>query len=421
MKEAIGLVDANNFYCSCERVFNARIRSRPVVVLSNNDGCIVARSNEAKAIGLKMGEPVFKARPMIDEFGVSVFSSNYTLYGDLSARMHELLAEFSPQIEKYSIDEAFLMLQPSRGQTLDSLGRAIKERIKSAIGIPVSVGIAETKTLAKVAGHFAKKSEKTKGVLNLAGSPHQRIALERLPIGEVWGVGSRYEKFLQMHGITNALQFRDAKDDWIRKNLSVVGLRTVWELRGLPCLEFELVKQTRKSLVVSRSFGEAVETIEELQNAIAHFVSRAGEKLRRDELLAGALSVWIETSRFSEDARYSNTANVCLAPMTDSTPELIAIAFKGLQTIYKKDYRYKKAGVMLSNFASLKNLPLRLWGQDDHDKAKRLMCAVDSINQRFGRETVQLGAMLGVGKWRMRQEQRSKRFTTRLDEVLTVY
>jgi DNA polymerase V len=401
-------------------VFDAKVRKKPVVVLSNNDGCVVARSNEAKELGLKMGVPLFKVRPIIDEFGVNVFSSNYVLYGDLSARMHTLLSEFSPEVERYSIDEAFLSLRPARGQTLDDVGRLIKERIKTAIGIPVSVGIAETKTLAKVAAHFAKKSSKANGVLNLAGSPYQELALERLPVGEVWGIGHRYEKFLQQHGIQNALQLRNASDDWIREHLTVVGLRTVHELRQVPCLPFELVRPTRKSIVVSRSFGGAVESIEDLQDAISYFVTRAGEKLRRGGLSARTLSIWIETSRFIKDGRYSNSATASLAPMTDTTAELLAEAVKGLRTIYKQGFLYKRAGVMLSDLEPSQTLTLRLWGQDQHDKARRLMSAVDDVNARFGRDTVRCGATLGSGQWRMKQENRSGRFTTRLNEALIV-
>jgi DNA polymerase V len=420
MPEAIALVDANNFYCSCERVFDATLRGKPVVVLSNNDGCIVARSNEAKALGLKMGEPYFKVKGLLDAYDVAVYSSNYTLYGDLSARMHALLGEFSPEIENYSIDEAFLKLKPARGQTLDGLGRAIKERIGQAIGIPVSVGIAETKTLAKVAGHYAKTSAKTKGVLDLTGSRWQETALQQLPVGEVWGIGARYEKFLQDHGIETAQQLRNAKDEWVRQHLTVVGLRTVHELRGQPCLPFELVKQTRKSLMVSRSFGEAVETLDELRAAVAFFVTRAGEKLRREGLAAGSLSVWVETSRFTENNRYANSAALSLAPLTDATPELLAAAFKGLQTIYKNGYQYKRAGVLLGELAPAPTLTLRLWGQAEHEKAQRVLQAVDRLNARFGQDTVRCGLHSFQGRWRMKQQRRSRRFTTRLDEVLTV-
>jgi DNA polymerase V len=420
MKEAIALVDANNFYCSCERVFDAKLRGQALAVLSNNDGCIISRSNEAKAVGLKMGEPYFKAQALIDTHNVAVYSSNYTLYGDMSARMHALLGEFAPEVEHYSIDEAFLRLQAAPGQTLESVGHAIKERIRQAIGIPVSVGIAETKTLAKVAGHYAKRSAKTNGVLSLAGSPYQHVALERLPVGEVWGVGSRYEKFLSQHGVTTARQLRDANDEWVREHMTVVGLRTVHELRGQPSLPFELVRPTRKSLMVSRSFGQSVTTAEELREAVAYFVNRAGEKLRRDQLVAGALSVWIETSRFKDAARYANSAALSLSPLTDATPELMAAALRGLQTIYRSGLAYKKAGVMLSELTPVASQTLRLWGQAEHEKTQRLMRAVDGLNARFGRDTVRCGLHTTAGNWRMKQERRSRRFTTRLDEVLRV-
>jgi DNA polymerase V len=418
MQSAIALIDANNFYCSCERVFNARLRGRPVVVLSNNDGCIVARSEEAKAIGLKMGEPAFKVKDLFDEFGVEVFSSNYVLYGDLSARMHEVLSEFSPEVECYSIDEAFLKLEPSRGETFERIGRAIRERVRRAIGIPVAVGVAETKTLAKVAGHFAKKSVKTRGVLDLARSPHQSVALARLPVSEVWGIGSRYNRFLNAHGINTALHLRDAPDEWVREHLTVVGLRTVHELRGIPCLPLELVRPARKTIVVSRSFGENVETLKDLSAAIAFFTTRAGEKLRRDGLSAGHLSVWIETSRFLETNRYANSVTVGLHPLTDATTELLRAAMKGLRAIYREGYQYKRAGVMLGDFAPSNTLTLRLWGQAEHEKMQKLMRAVDSLNARFGRDVVRCGLYPFDGRWRMKSERRSRRYTTRWDELL---
>jgi len=298
MASAIGLIDANNYYCSCERVFDAHLTGKPVIVLSNNDGCVIARSDEAKAIGIAMGTPAFMIKDLIKRHGVEVFSSNYSLYGDLSSRMMEVLTDFSPEVECYSIDEAFVGLDYSRRESLDEIGRSIRKRLKRYIGIPVSIGIAETKTLAKVASYHAKRSQKARGVLDLTRSPYQELALKKTPVEEVWGIGPRYAAFLGEHGIFTALDLREARDDWVRANLTVVGLRTVHELRGVSCLPLELCSSSRKSVTVSRSFGGKVETLKELRAAVAYYVTRAGEKLRREKLAAGMLTVFIETSRF---------------------------------------------------------------------------------------------------------------------------
>ncbi|MFN7946538.1 MAG: Y-family DNA polymerase [Blastocatellia bacterium] len=424
MTAAIGLVDCNNFYASCEQAFNPALCHRPVIVLSNNDGNIIARSREAKAIGLKMGEPVFKARPLIEKYDVQVFSSNYELYGDMSARVMEILSDFSPAVEVYSIDEAFIRMEafvsldPAHGGSLPDQGRAIMERIRRWTGIPVSVGIATSKTLAKVANHFAKRSEKTRGCLDLTNSPWLNVALERLPVEEVWGIGPRYAELLLSHGIGNARQLRDAPDDWIRERMSVVGLRTVHELRGIQCLPLETTAATRKSVTVSRSFGDYVESLDDLRAAVAFYVSRAAEKLRREKLAAGQLTVFIQTSSFSAEPQYNNSATLEIAPKTDATPELRELAFRGLAAIFREGYRYKRAGVLLNDLVPIDTLTLPLWGQEESERMKRLMTTVDELNGKFGRDAVRCGLFALKGRWSTRIGQRSPRYTTRWNELM---
>src|SRR5262245_39957545 len=301
----IALVDCNSFYCSCERVFDARLANRPIVVLSNNDGCVIARNAEAKAFEIRMGQPFFEIKHLIDRHGVVVRSSNYELYGDVSARVMDTLSDFTDEMETYSIDEAFLRLDVGAKESFTVLGREIRGRVLRHTGIPVSVGVARTKTLAKAANYHAKRSEKAAGVLSLERQAHTELALDRLPVDEVWGVGPRYTEMLRRHGIETALDLRDAPDDWVRERMTVVGLRTVTELRGTPCIPLEITPPNKKLITVSRSFGAATSSLGELRAAIAFYTARAAEKLRRQRLAAGTITVFIETDRFKPVAQYS--------------------------------------------------------------------------------------------------------------------
>lgn len=418
--DAIAIIDANNFYASCERVFDPTIAHKPVVVLSNNDGCIIARSNEAKHLGLKMGAPIFKVQDVIAAHDVAVFSSNYPLYGDLSARMMGVLQDFSDQVECYSIDEAFLQLQATRSQSLDTQGRAIRERVYRYLGIPVSVGIAETKTLSKVAAFHAKRSQKAGGVLDLTQSKHQEYALSVTPVGEVWGIGPRYNEFLQQHDIFTALELRDAPDDWVRQHLTVVGLRTVQELRGTACWPLEVVTPAKKLITVSRSFGAPVTDWTELRAAMAFYCARAGEKLRRQGLAAGALTVFLETNRFSAEKPYSGAKSWELSPKTDATPEIQQEALRALQVIYVRGLRYKRAGITLSDLTPVASLSRRLWEAEQYERTQVLMQVVDGLNRKYGRDAVRYGLFPTTGNWRTRFGKRSPRYTTHWEELLTV-
>jgi DNA polymerase V len=421
MLSAIALVDANNFYVSCERLFRPDLRQRPVVVLSNNDGCIVSRSNEAKAAGIKMGEPAFKCRHLLEQHNVAVFSSNYALYGDLSQRMFGLLKEFSPVAEYYSIDEAFIELQAEDETQLEELGRTIRHRIERYIGIPVSIGIATTKTLAKVAAYHAKHSAKSQGVLSLANSPYLDLALARLPINEVWGLGRNLSRRLLGRGYTNALKLREGNDDELKHVLNIIGMRTVFELRGIPCFPIEVGGRPRKMIIVSRSFGEPIYDLEDLAAAVSYHIIRAGEKLRRSRQVAGQLSVYIRTSYYrAEEQRLSGELTLPLAPKTDTTPELLAKAMEALHQIYQPGTRYAKAGIVLTDLSAAEALPLRLWGNESYERSRRLMRAIDEVNARFGRDAVSFGVKEKEARWKMKSELRSPKYTTRWEELLMI-
>jgi len=416
----IALVDCNSFYCSCERVFDPTLVGRPVVVLSNNDGNIIARTSEAKALGIAMGAPAFQIRDLIKRRGVIVRSSNYELYGDMSARVMDCLSDFTDELETYSIDEAFLRVYVGAKGSFADFGREIRGRVLKHTGIPVSVGMAETKTLAKVANYHAKRSEKAAGVLSLVRPTYKDLALARLPVDEVWGVGPRYTEMLRRHGIETALDLRDAPDDWVRERMTVVGLRTVTELRGTPCIPLEITPPNKKLITVSRSFGAATASLDELRAAIAFYTARAAEKLRRQKLAAGAVTVFIETDRFKPGPQYSNSVTLNVAPKSDNTWELRELAFSGLARIYNPEYDYRRAGVTLGGLELADLVAKRLWEDEWYERQRRLMAAVDRLNGKYGRDTVRCGLFHTEGLWRTRFAKRSPRYTTRWSEICEV-
>lgn len=410
---AIALVDANNFYASAEKVFNPRFAGRPLVVLSNNDGCIVARSAEAKRLGVPMAAPLFEVRKLLDRHRAVILSSNYTLYADMACRFQTILEDFSPDIEHYSIDEAWLKMPLSRSCTLTETGRAIQQQVRALSGISVSVGYGSTKTLAKIAIEIAKTSAKAAGVLDLVNSPHLDAALERVAVGDVWGVGFKYAEMLQRNGIRNALQLRDADDKWIRQRMTVVGLRTVHELRGVVCVPLEPFPKVKQQLCSSRSFGEATEDINEIRAAVAYFTERVAAKLREHKLVAGQLSVFVITDEFKKDApQYSASHCMSIAPMSNSTLELMPLAMAGLAKVYQPGFAIRKAGVLLDKLELADCAPRRLWDSLQQEVHRRLMAAVDSINLRFGNESIRCGLFPQLGVWRTRHERRSPEYTT---------
>ena len=419
MKQIFALVDCNNFYASCERVFNPSLEGKPVVVLSNNDGCVVARSNEAKALGIGMGVPAFKIKGIIEKNGVEVFSSNYALFADMSNRVMRTLSTFTPEMEVYSIDEAFLNLAGFTCSLTD-YGRKIKRTVKKWTGIPVSIGVAHTKTLAKIAGRLAKRSAKTNGVLDLTDSPYISKALAQVEVGDVWGVGRRNGRKLKRAGINNALSLKNADIEWIRSKFGITGVRTVYELRGICCYRLEENPSPKKSIAVSRSFGKAVETIDELKESIATYVARAGEKLRREKLVVNVLTVFVRTSFFDKRKRYANSQTIKLPSPTSYTPELISYAIKAVEQLYRKDCSFKKAGVLLSGLELQNKKQLTLFDVLDRQKLQRLMQTVDTIKAKLPEANLRWAAEGLVQPWKTNFKRRSQRYTTRWDELLEV-
>jgi DNA polymerase V len=420
MPPVFALVDCNNFYVSCERVFNPKLNGQPIVVLSNNDGCIVALSNEAKALGIGMGVPEFQIRPLLRAHHVQVFSSNYTLYGDLSQRVMETLEQFSPDLEIYSIDEAFLNLVGFEHRDLMEHGRLIRRIVKQWTGIPVSVGIAETKTLAKIANRIAKRTPDTGGVFDLLACPDRDALLGRVAVEDVWGIGPNHARFLNQHGITTALQLRGVDDQWIRKHMGIVGLRLVMELRGVSCLDLEQCPPPKQSLTCSRAFGTLINTLAEMEEAVSVYTSRVAEKLRRGRLAATVLTVCLTTNEFKEGPQYSNALTLHLPMVTDSTSELIRCALQGIRTIYRDGYLYKKAGVMLTGLVSASQTQADLFDSKDRGKSKRLMSALDAVNDRWGAGTLHY-ASSGITKaWKTRFHRRSPAYTTDWNELPVV-
>ena len=343
----IALVDCNSFYVSCERLFNPKIRRKPVVVLSNNDGCIISRSTEAKALGIKMGEPYFKAKDIIIKNKVEVFSSNYSLYGDLSRRVMRTLKRFNSDMEIYSIDEAFLDLSNFPDQDVEKIGKEIRETVLQWTGIPTSIGIAKTKTLSKIANQIAKK--KQSGVTSLIGIDNLDPVLEKIEINDVWGVGKQLTKFYQKHGVYNAKQLKNKSNSWIKKSSNVLSSRTAMELKGIPCINLETTTTKRKSCVVSRSFGKRVERFQELKEAVANYCLNASEKIRSESLVAKAITVFVRTSPFQRNyGYYSNAKTIDFPIATNNSIEVVKTAVTILESIFKNGYQYQKAGVMLT-------------------------------------------------------------------------
>ncbi len=402
----IALIDCNSFYVSCERLFNPKIRKKPVVVLSNNDGCIISRSTEAKALGIKMGEPYFKAKDIIIKNKVEVFSSNYSLYGDLSRRVMRTLKRFNSAIEVYSIDEAFLDLSNFPDNEVEKVGKEIRETVLKWTGIPTSIGIAKTKTLSKVANHIAKK--KKSGVTSLIGIENIDPILEKVEINDIWGVGRQLTKFYHKNGIYNAKQLKNKSNTWIKKNSNVLGSRTAMELRGVPCIDIETTQSKRKSCVVSRSFGQRIEKYQELKEAVANYCLNASEKIRSESLIAKSITVFVRTSPFqSRFGYYSNSKTIDFAISTNNSIEIVKTALIALDSIFKNGYRYQKAGVMLTGLSN-EDGSKNLFSSEKDEKIKGLMKSIDNTNYRYGRSTLSL-ASAGVQKrWNMRREHSSK-------------
>lgn len=413
------LVDCNNFYVSCERLFNPALRNKPVVVLSNNDGCVISRSNEAKAL-VPMGAVAYMYQKVFDENNIHVFSSNYALYGDMSSRVMNMLADFAPELEIYSIDEAFLKFEGCEHLNFAKHAEKIRETVTRGTGIPISVGIAPTKALAKVANKIAKKfPERTKNVFVMDTEAKRIKALKWLPIGDVWGIGSRYAARLRALHIHNAYDFTRMNDDWAKSNMTVVGLRLKHELEGIETLDLEETKD-KQNIATTRSFDTHMCTFNELKERIATFSVTCAEKLRKQQSCCNRLVVFVHTNPFREDLKqYSRSIVVDLPFPTSSSMELTNMAIKGLQRIYKEGYHYKKAGVILLNFTPTNAKQLSLFA-NTNPKHESVMSTMDKLNKSIGNKKIKLASQDLDRTWKIRQEKLSPCYSTRLEEIINV-
>lgn len=416
----IALCDCDNFYASCERVFNPSLIGRPIIVLSNNDGCVIARSNESKALGIKMGQPLYQIKKLIEQHNVSVHSSCFQLYGDMSERVMMTLKQNVPEIEIYSIDEAFLNIDGIPVDELESFGRKVAYTVYKNTGIPVSIGIAPTKTLAKVASKLCKKYPKLNRCCFMYKPEDIKKVLSNYPIEDIWGIGRRYAKMLKENGIHTAEDFRNCRAEWVKSKMGITGLRTWTELHGEKCIDFETSVADRQSIMVSRSFSKEQYELSALQESIATFTSLACEKLRKQSSVAGQLQVFILTNRHREDRpQHNEGAMLQFTTPTDSTLEIAKAASDLLKKIYRKGFGYKKAGVILQNINKNTGVQNSLFDTVDRTKHKSLMNTIDAVNSQMGRSTIMLGSQ-GAMDIRSNKEHMSPCYTTKWSDILII-
>lgn len=410
------LVDCNNFYASCERVFNPSLEGKPIVVLSNNDGCVVARSNEAKALGIPMGAPYFKYEQLIKRNNVHVFSSNYTFYGDMSARVMTSLKSLVKNIEIYSIDEAFLDISSFYYCDLEETAHEIRSLIKQWTGIPVSIGIGPSKTLAKVANRQAKKYEAS-NVFDIRDEAIREGILEQLPLEEIWGISTRWGRRLRKIGIETALDLAKANPRYVRKTLSIVGERIHHELNGVSCIDIEEIKN-KKNIISSKSFGRKVMLLQELEEAVSNYTSRACEKLRSQNSRARGVYVFLRTSPFIDpDKRYSNGVSAFFTIPTSNTSKIIKEVKRLTRKLFIYGYEYQKIGVMLLDITDAENEQYSFYEYENYDLSDSVMKTLDSVNARYGSSALMLGAQ-GVKKdWKMKSEKKSGAYTTNMFQI----
>lgn len=414
------LVDCNNFYVSCERLFNPKLIGKPVIVLSNNDGCAIARSDEAKALGIVMGTPAFMIKDLIETNQVKVFSSNYTLYGDISDRVMKTLGSFVPRLEMYSIDEAFLDMHDMPYTNLLQLGMTIKKTVMQNIGIPVTVGIAPTKTLAKMSNRYAKKRHKEVGVYWAANKEMVTELLHNTGIENVWGIGHRYATFLQTNGIKNALDLVQAPEEWIRKKMTVQGQRLLNELKGNACFAWEFDPPAKKNICTSRSFGKLQTDINEIREALCNYAATCALKLRKQKSCCKKLQVFIQTNPHkTEDRQYFRAINIQLESATNNTSEIIKYANKGLDIIFKMGYNYLKCGIIVMDLVPEQHIQASLFSVAK-PKAKNIMEAMDKVNNALGKETVRMAIQGFEKRYRLKAEFLSPCYTTNINQLLKV-
>jgi DNA polymerase V len=413
------LVDCNNFYASCERVFAPYLIGKPVVILSNNDGCVIARSNEAKDIGIPMGAPAFEYQSHFKKHHVHVFSANFPLYGNMSNRVMTILSDYSPEVEIYSIDEAFLKLKGFDYLNLRDYGLSMRKQVMQGTGIPISVGIAPTKALSKVANRIAKKFAQTEGVY-LIDSEEKRIkALKWLNIEDVWGIGRKHTIRLKELGVKKAYDFTQLPDSWVQKHLSIVGLRLKRDLSGIPTLDLE-DSPPKKTIATTRSFERLLTKLDDVKERVVTFAVACAEKLRKQKSCCTSLMVFIHTNGYRKDLpQYSKNSVIKLPFPTNSGLELAKFATHALENIFTEGYAYKKAGVITMDFIPENQVQISLF-ENSNPKHTRLMIAIDQMNQRFGQQKIRLSVQDQKRIWKMKQEKLSPRYTTSINDIITI-
>ena len=417
----IALVDCNNFYASCERLFNPKLQGRPIIVLSNNDGCAIARSDEAKAIGIVMGSPAYQLQDVIKQNNVAVFSSNYTLYGDISDRVMKTLSIFVPAIEIYSIDEAFLDMQSLACSDLYKLGLKIKQTVKKNIGIPVSVGIAPTKALAKMANRFAKKTKKNIGVHLAHNNDLINEMLAYTNIGEVWGIGHQYALFLQKNGIKTALDFINVPEEWVRKELTVVGQRLYNELKGTSAIQWEEEVKDKKNICTSRSFGNLLSNKDEIKEALVNYAANCALKLRQQKCCCRKVKVYVQTNQHRiEDRQYSGSITIDLNTPSNTTAEIIKYASRALDIVFRPYHNYLKCGIEVLDLVSEDCIQTNLFTPAANTRQKDVMKALDKVNKSLGKEVVRMAVQGFDKKYRLKAEYLSPCYTTNIKHILKV-
>lgn len=416
------LVDCNNFYASCERLFQPHLLGQPVVVLSNNDGCVIARSDEAKALGIVMGTPAYMSEALFRKNKVAVFSSNYTLYGDISKRVMKTVATFVPRMEVYSIDEAFLDMSDLTYTDLSKLGLTIRAAVTGSTGIPVSVGIAPTKALAKMANRYTKKKYKTLGVFYAANQQLIDEMLEHTAVEDIWGIGHQYALLLKKNGVNTAMDFVHVNQDWVRTNMSVVGLRLWNELKGIPSIEWEYEPKDKKNICTSRSFGKLTSDYAVMKEAVSNYAASCAEKLRQQLSVCKSINVFIATNPHKmEHRQFHHAITIQCETATNLTNEIIAYALKGLEIIFPSDnFLFMKCGVMVLNIIPEDEVQINMFDQKNREKERTILSAMDKINLHLGKGTVRMAVQRFDKRYRLKAEHLSKKYTTRLDEVLKI-
>lgn len=417
------LVDCNNFYASCERVFNPRLARKPIIVLSNNDGCAIARSEEAKALGVEMGTPAFMIEELIRMNNIQVFSSNYSLYGDLSDRVMQILSSFTPAIELYSIDEAFLDFSGLTGyRDLASVGQMIRRTVRQHTGLPVTVGIGPTKTLAKMANRFAKKKKQDTGVHWLKGPAEIQEVLAFTGVADIWGIGSQKAKLLLRHGFKTAQDLSKAPDEWVLKQMTITGHRLLNELRGIPSIEWELETPPKKNICTSRSFGKLMSEKKDIIQAVANYTASCAEKLRKQNSCAGRIHLFLQTNPHrKEDRQFFRSITIPLTEATNHSSRLIKTSLWALDKIFRPGFNYMKCGVMVMDLVPETQVQAGIFDSRGRAGSNRLMQTVDQVNRAFGQDLVRLAVQGFNKRYTLRQSRLSPRYTTRIGEIIKVF